>query len=268
MSLLELKNIYKDYFLVGGLVQKVLKGINLQVNKGDFVSIMGPSGSGKSTFMNILGCLDQPTSGDYLLNGENVAKMNVDQLAEIRRNQIGFVFQGFNLLMKRNILDNVSLPLIYCNTSKYERKEKAFQILKSVNLAGYEYHFPNQLSGGMQQRVAVARALAGYPRVLLLDEPLGAIDFQMRELLQNELDSMVQEANITAVMVTHDVSESVFMSDRVIVLGNNHGHIVSDYKINLPRKRDRDSDEFKKCVAELTTLVREAFNEDVTATET
>ena len=127
MSLLDLRDIYKDYVLGGELVQKVLKGIDLEVNDGEFVSIMGPSGSGKSTFMNILGCLDQPTSGDYFLNGENVAKLDMNKLAEIRRNQISFVFQGFNLLQRRTILDNVTLPLIYTNTPTEERKERGME---------------------------------------------------------------------------------------------------------------------------------------------
>lgn len=204
MPLIDLKNIYKDYILSGGLTQKVLKGINLEVERGEFVSIMGPSGSGKSTFMNILGCLDKPTSGDYFLNNENVANLDMNKLAEIRRNQIGFVFQGFNLLQRRCILDNVTLPLIYCGISAEERKSRGIQILKSVGLEKYEYHHPNQLSGGMQQRVAIARALINNPNVIFADEPTGNLDSKTSDEIMRIFQDLNKEKHITIVMVTHE----------------------------------------------------------------
>jgi putative ABC transport system ATP-binding protein len=204
MSLIDLRNIYKNYELSGGLTQKVLKGINLKVNNGEFISIMGPSGSGKSTFMNILGCLDKPTTGDYFLNAENVANLDINKLADIRRNQIGFVFQGFNLLQRRNILDNVTLPLIYCNISAEERKERGIQLLKLVGLEKYEYHFPNQLSGGMQQRVAIARALINNPSVLFADEPTGNLDSKTSDEIMKLFQSLNSKKFITIVMVTHE----------------------------------------------------------------
>ena len=236
----------------------VLKDISFSINEGEFVCLLGPSGCGKTTLLTMMGGFLEPTSGKILLDGNEIKGPGSER---------GYVFQNYALFPWMTVKENIAYGLKFSTKTKEEKEERVKYLINMARLNGNEKKFPIQLSGGMQQRVAVARALAGFPRVLLLDEPLGAIDFQMRELLQNELDQMVQEAHITAVMVTHDVSESVFMSDRVIVLGNNHGHIVSDYKIDLPRRRDRESEEFKKCVAELTSLVRIAFNENITAGE-
>lgn len=236
----------------------VLKNVSFSVNEGEFVCLLGPSGCGKTTLLTMIGGFLEPTEGSILLDGKKIQGPSSER---------GYVFQNYALFPWMTVKQNIAYGLKFIDKSKEEKEDRVNYLINMARLNGNEKKFPIQLSGGMQQRVAVARALAGYPRVLLLDEPLGAIDFQMRELLQNELDQMVEEAHITALMVTHDVSESVFMSDRVIVLGNNHGHIVSDYKIDLPRKRDRDSDDFKKCVSDLTSLVRIAFNEDITAIE-
>lgn len=236
MSLIEITNVYKNYELNGGLVLKVLKDINLTIEDGEFVSIMGPSGSGKSTFMNILGCLDKPTTGDYFLNGKNVAKLEMDELATIRRNQIGFVFQGFNLLQRRTILDNVTLPLIYANVPYEERKERGIEMLKAVNLASREFNFPNQLSGGMQQRVAIARALINKPSVVFADEPTGNLDTKTGDEIMRIFQDLNNNNKITIVMVTHepDIAEYtkrlVFIRDGVKEFD---GDIPSAKKVNI-----------------------------------
>ena len=165
-EIIKIEHIFKDYYLSEDLVQPVLKDINLVVHKGEFVSIMGPSGSGKSTFMNILGCLDTPSKGDYYLSGKNVAYLNEDELAEIRNRYIGFVFQGFNLLARRTIFDNVTMPMTYRNASYEEKRERAVEMLEAVGLGKYIDHYPTQISGGMQQRVAIARALINNPTVI------------------------------------------------------------------------------------------------------
>ena len=204
MSVIEIKHIFKDYFLDGGMVQPVLKDVNLSVNEGEFVSIMGPSGSGKSTFMNILGCLDRPTKGEYWLNDRNVAELNSKDLAFIRGTQLGFVFQGFNLLQRRTIIDNVTLPLIYTGVDKDLRRERGTKLLESVNLRGYEDHFPNQLSGGMQQRVAIARALVNNPSVIFADEPTGNLDTKTSNEIMDLFVALNKHENITIVLVTHE----------------------------------------------------------------
>ena len=203
-EVIKIENIYKSYILLNNIEYPVLKNINLTVKKGDFVAIMGPSGSGKSTFMNILGCLDSPTQGSYYLDRENVATMEADKLADIRNSKIGFVFQGFNLLQRRNICDNVTLPLIYSNIPYVERRERAEKILESVNLKGYADHFPNQLSGGMQQRVAIARALINNPKVIFADEPTGNLDSKTSDEIMKIFQNLNEDYGITIVMVTHE----------------------------------------------------------------
>ena len=200
---IEVKNLCKTYFMAGGLSQNVLKNISFQIKNGEFVSIMGHSGSGKSTLMNILGCLDRPTSGDYFLDGENVAQKDDTALAHIRGEKIGFVFQNFNLLMKRTIADNVSLPLIYRNIGEAERRERAVKMLEQVGLNGYEERLPTQISGGMQQRVAIARALINNPAILFADEPTGNLDTQTSDEIMR-LFCQLNRQGITVVLVTHE----------------------------------------------------------------
>ncbi len=209
MSVIRIEHLYKTYFMDGGLEHPVLKDVNFSVEKGEFLAIMGHSGSGKSTLMNILGCLDRPTKGSYVLANEKVSESNDNELARIRNSFIGFVFQGFNLLMKRNIADNISLPLIYSGSSKSERRKRALALLHSVGLDGYADRFPNQLSGGMQQRVAIARALINNPQMILADEPTGNLDTQT----SNEIMELFQELNrngITVVLVTHEHDIALF----------------------------------------------------------
>jgi len=204
VSLIKIENISKNYYPSKGITQKVLREINLEIQKGEFVSIMGPSGSGKSTLMNILGCLDKPTSGNYFLNDKNISELESNQLAQIRRKEIGFVFQGFNLLHKRTVSANISMPLIYCFKSTKERNDKAKQLLKELGLAGYENYYPNQLSGGMQQRVAIARALINNPNIILADEPTGNLDSKTGEEVMNVLKDLNENKGITIILITHE----------------------------------------------------------------
>lgn len=204
-KVIEIKNIFKTYFMGGGMKQDVLKNVNMTVEEGEFVAIMGPSGAGKSTFMNILGCLDRPTSGTYVLGGKEVSIMNDNEQAYIRNHMIGFVFQGFNLLMRRTLTDNVSLPLIYANdTTKEERVKRAVEKLELVGLKGFTDRFPNQISGGMQQRVAIARALINNPEMILADEPTGNLDSKTSDEIMLFLQQLNREQGITIVLVTHE----------------------------------------------------------------
>ena len=203
MSLvIDIKGIRRD-FPLGQEIVKVLKGIDLQIEKGDYVALMGPSGSGKSTLMNLLGCLDTPTEGSYLLNGQDVSNMTDDALAEIRNKEIGFVFQTFNLLPRTTALDNVALPMIYAGASKKERTKRAEEVLTDVGLADRMDHRPNQLSGGQRQRVAVGRALVNKPSIILADEPTGNLDSKTSVEIMALFDAIHANGN-TVILVTHE----------------------------------------------------------------
>ena len=200
---IEVKDLCKTYFMDGGASQVVLKHINFQIYEGEFVAIMGHSGSGKSTLMNTLGCLDRPTSGEYYLAGEPVATRTDQELAYIRGQKIGFVFQNFNLMMKRTIVDNVSMPLIYQGVGETERRERALEMLKVVGLEGYGDRPPSQISGGMQQRVAIARALINHPKIIFADEPTGNLDSATSDEIMR-LFTQLNNDGITIVLVTHE----------------------------------------------------------------
>jgi putative ABC transport system ATP-binding protein len=199
---IEVQHLYKAYQTPAGPFP-VLADVNLHVAQGDYVAIMGPSGSGKSTFMNILGCLDMPSAGSYVLDGYAVATMSADEVARVRNKTIGFVFQGFNLLARSSLLDNVALPLVYAGLSKEERHARASELLKKVGLGKHMQSRPNQISGGQQQRVAIARALVNQPRLILADEPTGNLDSTTSEEIMAIFDGLNQEG-ITIVLVTHE----------------------------------------------------------------
>ncbi len=221
--LIKIANIKRDFEL-GDEIVYVLKGIDLEIHKGEYVALMGPSGSGKSTLMNILGCLDTPTSGTYILNGKDVSKMEDDELAEIRNKEIGFVFQTFNLLPRTTALDNVALPMIYAGYSKPERNKRAIEVLQQVNLADRMDHQPNQLSGGQRQRVAVARALVNKPSIILADEPTGNLDSKTSIEIMKLFNEIHANGN-TVILVTHE-EEIAAYAHRVIRLRD--GLIESD----------------------------------------
>lgn len=203
MSLIEVEDVRKVYRM-DGVEFEALKGVSFTVDKGEFVIIMGPSGSGKSTIMHILGALDVPTSGRYVLDGKEIANMTRDELAHVRNRNIGFVFQGFNLLPRMNAMENVELPMLYAGVSPKERKAKANQALELVGLLEWAYHRPNQMSGGQQQRVAIARALVNDAPLLLADEPTGSLDSKTGAQVMEMLQSLNETRGITVVLVTHD----------------------------------------------------------------
>ncbi|KOP36235.1 ABC transporter ATP-binding protein [Flavobacterium sp. WLB] len=211
-------------FVLGNEIVYVLKGINLEINKGEYVALMGPSGSGKSTLMNLLGCLDTPTSGRYVLNGKDVSQMRDDELAGIRNTEIGFVFQTFNLLPRTTALDNVALPMIYAGYSKSDRNARATEVLAQVNLADRMDHQPNQLSGGQRQRVAIARALVNKPSIILADEPTGNLDSKTSVEIMKLFGDIHAQGN-TVILVTHEEDIAAY-AHRVIRLRD--GLIESD----------------------------------------
>lgn len=222
-SLVLVSDLHKDYQTAAGATT-VLKQVNFSMDAGDFVAIMGPSGSGKSTFMNILGCLDKPTSGQYTLDGHQVANLSGNALAQIRNQTIGFVFQGFNLLSRVNLLDNVGLPLVYSGVNKSERQTRAKVLLEKVGLGQYINSLPNQISGGQQQRVAIARALVNHPRLILADEPTGNLDSKTSEDIMT-LFSELNADGITIVLVTHESDIAAHASRQIRFLD---GRIVQD----------------------------------------
>lgn len=224
-AVIDIQGITKTY-VNGKLSVPVLHGIDLQVNKGEFVSIMGPSGSGKSTFMNILGCLDRPTTGSYRLNGDEVATLSDDELAFVRNKQIGFVFQSFNLLTKLTALENVALPMIYAGMDKRSRNERAAALLSSVGLGDRMDHLPSELSGGQRQRVAIARALANNPAIIMADEPTGNLDSKSTIDVMNIFRGLYDEGR-TIILVTHEPEIATYASRNVVL---RDGLIVEDKK--------------------------------------
>ena len=222
-TVIDIQGITKTY-VNGKLSVPVLHGIDLQINKGEFVSIMGPSGSGKSTFMNILGCLDRPTTGSYRLNGDEVATLSDDELAFVRNKQIGFVFQSFNLLTKLTAVENVALPMIYAGMDKKTRNERAAALLASVGLGDRMDHLPSELSGGQRQRVAIARALANNPAIIMADEPTGNLDSKSTIDVMNIFRGLYNEGR-TIILVTHEPEIATYASRNVVL---RDGLIVED----------------------------------------
>ena len=224
-KVIEIQGLYKDYNTAAG-VFPVLKDVNLTIDDGDYVAIMGPSGSGKSTFMNILGCLDRPTKGEYILDGHSVKSLSSNELAKLRNKTIGFVFQGFNLLARSTLVENVSLPLVYAEDQKELRTKIAKNILERMGLGNYFDSKPNQISGGQQQRVAIARALVNQPRIILADEPTGNLDSKTSDEIMKIFDELNQIGN-TIIIVTHENDIADHASRQVRFLD---GKIVEDHR--------------------------------------
>lgn len=227
MALIEAREITKIYRF-GDIAVDALCTISISIEKGEFIAIMGPSGSGKSTFLNILGCLDKPTTGRYLLESVDVGKLSRDELAGIRNKKIGFVFQGFNLLPRTSALENIELPMLYNGVSAEERRQKATVALKAVGLEGRQNHYPTQLSGGEQQRVAIARALVNGAPIILADEPTGNLDTKTSTGIMRLLVKLNTRSNITVILVTHETDIAAY-SRRVIKFLD--GNIISDEPI-------------------------------------
>ncbi len=228
-KVIEIRNIIRN-FQLGQEIVHVLKGIDLDIEKGEYVAIMGPSGSGKSTLMNLLGCLDTPTSGKYILNGKDVSQMSDDELADIRNKEIGFVFQTFNLLPRTTALENVALPMVYSGIAKADRMKRAEEVLTNVGLADRMDHKPNQLSGGQRQRVAVGRALVNRPSIILADEPTGNLDSKTSVEIMHLFDE-IHNAGNTVILVTHE-EDVARHAHRIIRLKD--GMIESDTGNKVP----------------------------------
>ncbi|CEO30733.1 ABC transporter ATP-binding protein SaoA [Paraclostridium sordellii] len=246
---LKIEHISKT-FINNKVENKILENINLDIKEGEFVSLLGPSGCGKTTLLTIIGGFQGCEEGQVLLNDKVVDKPGIDR---------AFVFQNYALFPWKTVKANVEFPMKQRKLSKEEREKKLEELLEISDLKGREKMYPHQLSGGMKQRVAVIRALACSPEVLLMDEPLGAVDFQMRQNLQEELESIWIKNKITAIMVTHDVDEAVYMSDRVVVMSRDKGRIIEDLKIDLDRPRNRESNEYLEYKNRLTKQLSECY---------
>ena len=226
-EILTMKNIVKEY-VMGDEISRVLKGIDLTVEEGEFLAVLGPSGSGKSTLMNIIGCLDVPTSGEYILSGRKIADQDEKSLAHIRSKEIGFIFQSFHLLQRQTALENVELPMIYANVKEKERKQRAMEVLEKVGLKDKMDHYPNQMAGGQQQRVAIARSIVNNPTILLADEPTGALD-QKTGAQVMELFHELNDEGRCIIMITHDVHIAQHAKRIVRILdGNISEGVVED----------------------------------------
>lgn len=247
---LDVKNISKS-FINNKKHVEVLKNINLEVDQGEFICLLGPSGCGKTTLLTIIGGFQKPDSGEIWVNENKVTKPGIDR---------AFIFQNYALFPWKSVRDNVLYPMKQQKISREEREKKLAELIEMADLKGKESMYPHQLSGGMKQRVAVIRALACNPEVLLMDEPLGAVDLKMRQNLQEELEKIWSSNKITAVMVTHDVDEAVYMSDRVIIMSSNKGEIIGNIKVEIPRPRNRECKEYEEYKSHVSEILSTCYD--------
>lgn len=229
----------------------VLKDVSFEVQEGEFVSLLGPSGCGKTTTLTIIAGFQKPNEGKIVVNGNEVTKPGPDR---------SFMFQNYALFPWLKVGENIEYPMKKMKMPKAERKEKLKELLAMAQLTEYENYYIHEISGGMKQRVALLRSIACDPTVLLMDEPLGAVDFQMRQMLQVQLENILQKKKTTALMVTHDVDESIYLSDRVVVMSRDHGKIIEDLHIDLPRPRDRTNPKYHEYVDKLTMILKDALS--------
>lgn len=236
----------------------VLKDISFSVNDGEFVSLLGPSGCGKTTTLTIIAGFQKADEGRIMVKGREVTKPGPDR---------AFMFQNYALFPWLKVGENIEYPMIKKKLNKAEREKRLMELLSIAQMEEYKDYYIHEISGGMKQRVALLRALACDPEVLLMDEPLGAIDFQMRHMLQQQLENILMQKNCTSLMVTHDVDESVYLSDRVVIMSRDHGRILEEVKIDLPRPRDRESEKYHSYVEHITNILKTALNGDVVTQE-